>query len=322
MTYAWLSILLLLSSPPVSTSPEAERRPLGDHGQPRAPTGPETSPPNAADARVDAMTLTVGSYNAWLLPLGSRDLRSRTERMGPALAEVAADILCLQEVWDERAAHALRGMLAPRLPFGVISGGGLTTLARWPIVHTRFVPFSEHPAMSLVERFAKKGFLVTVHMTPLGPLQVVNTHLIWEGRRAPGEPLEGRAHWHQLNELAEHLRHPSEVPTVVCGDFNHRAIEGERPSAEFALWLSLGFVDAAGTSPDADGRWTPRARTRAGYPRGPNIAPRGSDPDYILARPGRAVAVESTAFSQALDAPETALSDHNLLIARLALSRR
>lgn len=307
----WLLALNLLATPAPLAPPSAapDNRPLGDHGQAKVPPSPHE------------LGLTVASYNAWLLPLASSDLRARTEAMGPALDAINADVICLQEVWDETAANALRISLIQRLPYGVIAGGGLTTLSRWPIVATRFVAYAQHPAMSMLERFAKKGYLVTVIATPVGPIQVVNTHLIWEGRRTSGQPLADRAHWAQVQEITAAVRHTTMHPTIICGDFNHRAVEGDMPTGEFAAWLGVGFSDAAGTASGPDGRWPQRARTRAGYPRGPNIAPRGSDPDYILMRSGAKVSVSTISFRQAFNTPETALSDHDLLIAELRLSR-
>jgi endonuclease/exonuclease/phosphatase family metal-dependent hydrolase len=307
----WLLALNLLTTPAPLAPPAAapENRPLGAHGHTKAPLPPRE------------LGLTVASYNAWLLPLASTDLRERTEAMGPALAAISADVICLQEVWDEKAANAVRISLIERLPYGIIAGGGLTTLSRWPILATRFVPYAQHPAMSLLERFAKKGYLVTVLATPLGPVQVVNTHMIWEGRRAPQQSLAERAHWAQVKELTDAVRHTVEYPTIVCGDFNHRAVDGDMPTDEFMAWLDVGFTDAAGTAAASDGRWAPRARTRYGYPRGPNVAPRGSDPDYILMRSGAKVNVSAVAFRHSLNTPETALSDHDLLIAELRLTR-
>ncbi len=307
----WLVALNLLSTPaPLAPPPAAtDNRPLGTPGHTKV------------DVPAHQLGLTVASYNAWLLPLASTDLRARTEAMGPALNAIGADVICLQEVWDEQAANAVRISLNERLPHGIIAGGGLTTLSRWPILATRFVAYAQHPAMSMLERFAKKGYLVTVLATPLGPVQVVNTHMIWEGRRAPREPLAERAHWAQVKELTDAVRHTAEHPTIVCGDFNHRAVDGDMPTDEFKAWLDVGFSDTAGTAAGPDGRWSPRARTRYGYPRGPNVAPRGGDPDYILMRSGAKVNVAAIAFRQSLNTPESALSDHDLLIAELRLSR-
>ena len=274
--------------------------------------------PSAAP-QPQTLALRVASYNAWLLPFASDDLIGRTAQMGPALRALEADVICLQEVWYQDSADAIRGALASRLHFGIVAGGGLVTLSRWPIIGTEFIPFDEHPEMSMIERFAKKGWLVTVLMTPVGPIEVINTHLVWEGRNDKSK--EQRVHWAQLQALNRAVAHRREHPTIVCGDLNHRAIADGKPTDEFSLWLGNGFVDAAGSRPDGEGRWTTRARTRVGYPRGPHIAPRGGDPDYVLTRAGRQVAIVAKAFRQALDTADTALSDHNLLLVDLELTR-
>lgn len=267
------------------------------------------------------LSLKVASYNAWLMPFGSDALFVRAAKMGPALATLGADVLCLQEAWYEDAAEAVRISLSHQLPHAVVGGGGLMTLSRWPVVRQDFVAFEAHPELSVVERVAKKGWLTTVLMTPLGPVEVVNTHLVWEGRR-DDLPREQRAHWAQVQALSGALAHRRQVPVILCGDLNHRAVVDARPSDEFAVWLGLGFLDAAGAKPDESGRWTTRERTRVGYPRGPDLPPRGGDPDYILVRASPSLAVEVRAFRQAFDSPATALSDHNLLFAELWLTKR
>lgn len=264
--------------------------------------------------------MRVASYNAWIMPFGSVDMFGRTKRMGPAILALEADVVCLQEVWYEDAATALSIMLSPRLPHSIIGGGGLMTLSRWPIVHMEFVPFDEHPGNSMVERLAKKGWLRTVLMTPLGPVEVVNTHLVWEGHRTE-IPREERVHQAQVQALVRALTQHKDHPTILCGDLNHRAIANDKPTEDFAQWLASGFVDSAPTGPDSHGHWATRARTRVGYPRDPGIPPRGGDPDYILIRSGAGVDIAATSFRQSLDTPETALSDHNLLLATLKLSR-
>lgn len=292
-----LSLILLVSSPATGES---------------SPTHPASSAPTSVPIRV-------ASYNAWLLPLASADLVRRAIQIGPAIRELEPDLVCLQEAWYSPATDAIRVSLRGRLPHHVVAGGGLATISRWPILWSEFVPFDEHPELSIVERFAKKGWLLTIVGTPLGPIQVVNTHLVWEGRRASGHKQE-RAHWAQVTALNEALRHRDTLPTILCGDLNHRAIEGETPTGEFAQWLANGFVDTAQQTP-ADGRWSPRARTRVGYPRGPTTPPRGGDPDYILVRSGKTLTLSAKAFRQALDTPETALSDHNLLLTDLLLTK-
>lgn len=275
--------------------------------------------PGAATPTATPIHIRVASYNAWLLPFASDDLVGRALAIGPAIRELEPDLVCLQEAWYSPATDAIRGSLRPRLPFYVVAGGGLATLSRWPIIWNEYVPFEDHPKLSMVERFAKKGWLLTILATPLGPVQVVNTHLVWEGRRASG-PKQDRAHWAQVTALNEALRHRNTLPTILCGDLNHRAIEGQSPTDELAQWLGNGFIDAAQPTPP-DGRWAPRARTRVGYPRSANTPPRGGDPDYILFRSGATLTLSTQAFRQALDTPETALSDHNLLLADLLLTK-
>lgn len=265
----------------------------------------------AADAAAEPPAIRVVSFNTWLFPIAADDVAVRRERMGPALDALAPDVLCLQELWDKGGVAALRGALRHRLPHGQIGGGGLAIASRWPIVDAHAQAYPHHERLSFFERLSKKGFLAVVIATPRGWLRVVTTHLAFS--RGP----DRAAHRAQIEALVEALAHDRRIPTVLCGDLNFRAIEGGVPSEDFAALRAIGFEDAAGTRPDASGRWTPRAPTRHGWPRtGPR---RGGDPDYVLVRSGAARAIAVEDYHHALDDEASALSDHDALVVDLAL---
>lgn len=120
----------------------------------------------ATHAEPASLSLRVVSFNMWLLPIAAKEVASRRERLGPALAALEPDVLCLQELWDKGAVAALRGTLRPRLPYGEVGGGGLAVASRWPIVDARADAHPHHPSLSLFERLAKKGTLSVVIATP------------------------------------------------------------------------------------------------------------------------------------------------------------
>lgn len=259
-------------------------------------------------------TLRVVSYNAWLLPLVSSEFLARREQIPPALAALEPDVLCLQEVWDQGSLDAITGHLAHRLPHRLEAGGGLALVSRYPVRAWYFQPFPDHEALSFFERFAKKGYVSAVLETPAGYVRVVVTHLA----HARGE--DRPAHTAQLETLADALATERRLPTILCGDLNFRAVTGGAPSDELRTLLALGFTDPALPPENGDGTRARRAPTRIGWPREPGRV-RGGDPDYILYRPGRALDLRPLAYRQALDTPETALSDHNALVIDLTLER-
>jgi len=261
-------------------------------------------------------SVRVVSYNTWLFPHVSEDFAGRRDRMGPALAALEPDVLCLQEVWDRGAALTLRGHLRGRLPHARVSGGGLMVLSRWPIVDAAFEPHPVHARLSLAERLAKKGALHVLIDTPFGPLHVVDTHLAHERDGArDGHALQVAALIERLGSRAA----PGTPPMIVCGDLNFRAVRDGAPSRDFAALRALGFEDAAGTGPDADGRWHRRRPTRVGRPRTPEHR-RENDPDYVLVRGGAGVELAVRSFRLALDSAEEALSDHEAIVVDLDVS--
>ncbi len=250
--------------------------------------------------------LRVASYNTWLFPFVSDDFVQRRDAMPAALSALEPDVLCLQEVWDRASLGALAHHLEPRLPHLVEGGGGLALLSRYPIRDAYFEPFPDHIALSFAERIAKKGYIAAVIETPAGYVRVLTSHL------AHMRGVDRTAHRAQLDALAAALA-DRKLPTIVCADFNFRSTEQGRLSADMQVMAALGFVDPFAKPAAADGLLPRRDPTRIGWPREPGRA-RGGDPDYVLYRAGEARSLQLKAFRQALDTPETALSDHNLLL--------
>lgn len=262
----------------------------------------------SAVAGIDAAPaqLRVASYNAWLLPLASDDFYDRRDAMPAALEPLEPDVLCLQEVWDRLSMDVLRVSLARQLPHAVEGGGGLALLSRWPVADSHFTAFPAHESLSFAERIAKKGWIDAVVTTPSGHVRFIVTHLAHvRGDRAP--------HRLQLETLAAALHGDRRLPTVICGDLNFRGIRAGVPTAELQRLLEIGFKDPAAQPRDVTGLARSRPPTRHGWPRRAGRR-RGWDPDYILYRPGSGSRLRHLSFRQALDTPDTALSDHNLLL--------
>lgn len=269
--------------------------------------GTEASAPVVS---AEAIDVRVASVNVWVLPIGARDLDERFPRMAPGIDALAPDVLCLQEMWASSKRDELAEALADRLPHVANGGGGLALLSRWPIREHAFVRFADHEALSLAERLGRKGYLSALIDTPAGPLRVIDTHLV-HGRGS------NAARDAQLAAVLAEARAEDDAPVVLCADLNFRAIEGNAPSASFAALLDAGLRDAAGTAPGEDGRWARRVGTRAGWPRAGRLA--RSDPDYIMVKDGAAAHLEVRGFAKGLHTPETAVSDHDLLLADLRL---
>jgi endonuclease/exonuclease/phosphatase family metal-dependent hydrolase len=237
----------------------------------------------------------VASYNAWGVPF-SKDLAGRFRRLPPALLALEPDVICLQEVWAEPQREAIRVALEGRYRVAASRGGGLFLASRFPILEESFTAFPSFEGLSLVERLARKGWLEAVLDAPGGRVRVVTTHLALEGPRHL-----------QLEVLARHLDARRDLPVVLAGDLNTSATD-----ASFRRLVEAGWRDARDVERAADGAPAPRAPTRVGWPR--SGRPGGWSPDHVLLRDG----LSALRTRLALDTPEAALSDHNLLLVDLA----
>ena len=66
---------------------------------------------SAPAAYAEEATLKVLTYNIWGIPIITPARSARVEAIGDAIAELAPDLVTLQEVWLEEDAEALRGAL-------------------------------------------------------------------------------------------------------------------------------------------------------------------------------------------------------------------
>jgi endonuclease/exonuclease/phosphatase family metal-dependent hydrolase len=151
--------------------------------------------------------------------IGGSDRRYRFERVLAVLAELAPDLVCLQEVDCnvERSHFHNQPMLLCRhleaaahryqlnVPHRNGGGYGNLILSRWPI--------QAHYDVSLrAGRRKPRGAQLVVVATPQGPLHLVNLHL-------------GLAEKERRWQISHLLHHPlflasAHLPTLIAGDYN------------------------------------------------------------------------------------------------------
>jgi endonuclease/exonuclease/phosphatase family metal-dependent hydrolase len=279
--------------------------------------GDDPAPAGARRAATGkGVRVRVASYNVWALPLGfSRDLEGRLRRLPDALRALAPDVVALQEVWPGTGA---RGAVAKGLEDEYVAAksdrGGLMVLSRWPILEERFVPYPTTPDLSPVERLAGKGVLEVVVKTPGGPMRVVTTHMV---------AFDSKARERGIPVLAEVLADREDLPLVAAGDFNVRRVVGPRGTLTpaYRRLLASGCEDCAPPTRVEEGVYTELSNSHVGWPRS------GDDegwwrPDHVLHRSAPDAELRLVSARMALDTPETALSDHNLMLVDLRLRRR
>jgi endonuclease/exonuclease/phosphatase family metal-dependent hydrolase len=255
----------------------------------------------APAARADTpVRLRVLSWNAWGLPVVSTNLEARMAALPAVIAELAPDVVLLQEVWAESDGSKLQRALdrygyhyASHLAHTAYGMTGLFTASKLPLTSVGFLPFASgrigHSFWHL-EWLASKGIGSYTVRTPLGEVQVQNTHL--------------QAQYDTDTYAAERLSQASEillmhqdwsVPLVLGGDFNSGAEELPRQA----------LIDL-----DALSDTTPSPR-----------------PDTIYVRSGGNLRIRVVESRQALTEPvrldngvTTVLSDHPAVLVDLELS--
>ncbi|MCA9563161.1 MAG: endonuclease/exonuclease/phosphatase family protein, partial [Myxococcales bacterium] len=161
----------------------------------------------------DSDGVRILSLNTWLVPFASEDRLRRRDEMVEAFRTMDPDVICLQEVWLLPDAVELTDQLSDQLGHRVIGGGGLVLISRYPIDSWQFTPFDASGSY-LAESLAEKGVLDVTLMTPVGPLRVFNSHLVFERGSTSS------AHDAQLRQLIELVGQADETPTVLCADLN------------------------------------------------------------------------------------------------------
>ena len=195
-----------------------------------APVTAAWEPPPRLDTR-----LTIVSWNLWWRfgPWAARQpaIAATLQRLGP-------DIVCLQEVWEERdgvrqadqLADALGGYHvahAAGLGFDLTSESlGNSIVSRWPIRAHEARPLPAPPGLDelrVVLRAEIDG--------PRGPVEVFVTHLNWRMDQSDVRQDQVRA----ICEFIAETTDQRTFPPVLAGDFN-----AEPESDEIRMLTGLG----------------------------------------------------------------------------------
>jgi endonuclease/exonuclease/phosphatase family metal-dependent hydrolase len=136
---------------------------------------------------------------------------SRSNRLVQKICDVAADVICLQEVQGQTHFNDMARLLADRGYYGVYTSRnngeeeGLATLYR----HAEFNLTSES---ALYFDDGTGRFVTSVKISPKdgsGDIRVLNTHLQW-----------GSEQLDEANKVVKFANSHFDAPLVICGDFN------------------------------------------------------------------------------------------------------
>jgi endonuclease/exonuclease/phosphatase family metal-dependent hydrolase len=240
------------------------------------------------------------TWNVWGLPAVSTNLEARMNALPDAIAKLGPDIVLLQEIWAESDGDRVRRGLASHgypytshLAHTEHGMTGLFTASKLPLKNVGFLPFASgrigHSFWHL-EWIASKGVGRFLVQTPLGELEVQNTHLQaqYDTDAYDAERLS------QASEILL-MRQDRALPLVLGGDFN-------TGSGELPRQALLDLIALHDTTPSPD-------------------------PDTIFVRSGGTTQIRVVATRQALTEAVTLangvtapLSDHPAVVVDLELS--
>lgn len=284
------------------------------------------------------MDLTLLTFNVGLLNLIGKRVApapyvdERMAALAPALLDCGADVLALQEIYDERHRRLLLEALAPVYPhicalgrtrnFGL--GNGLMTLSKQP--HEAALLIYQHA--SLDERLFCEKAAHLLRMT-LGKTTVTltNTHLtaggaFWHPEHASMDRIRDL----QIYQLVDALRSADTDVMLILGDLNTGPGVSQ---SNYARLLELGFIDLhAWMKPDSNEvTWEPRNPLNRNGPHRTS-PPQRIDHVFVRAVDLRSGLVEPLGAEIVYREPlvqtrsgEVTLSDHYGVRARLRLRR-
>jgi len=255
---------------------------------------------------------------------------ARAAHLAPALRDVGADIVLLQELVPQRVKVRLAAELRDlyRHSAGIAEdsrfyGTGLLTLSRHPVADASCTSFAQQTLEEGL--FGPRGMLACTVDTPdLGRVPVVNLHATAGGayrrKRRRGAPDRRSA---QIAQAIGTAGAAFEGTVVLAGDFN--CDPAADPTTD-GLLQAAGFADAAANLPDdvrPQGTWDPANPLNRG-----RAAGSARRVDHIYVRPGDDPEITVTAVRTLLDEPVVPrpdgeplpLSDHYGLLAELAAS--
>jgi endonuclease/exonuclease/phosphatase family metal-dependent hydrolase len=143
---------------------------------------------------------------------------ARRPAIAATLARLDADVLCLQEVWDDGttcfAAELAEGLgfhhaYGARLDIDGVAFGN-AVLSRWPITDQDVLALPADPEVEELRTCLRADI-----DGPRGPLQVFSTHLNWRFDHSKVRQQQVRA----IAEVVAGAK-PRTYPPVLCGDFN------------------------------------------------------------------------------------------------------
>ncbi len=189
-------------------------------------------------------------------------LNERLQAMPAVLRDSGADIVALQEIYDEAHRRTVREAVQPTLPFSASD-----PTPRWPRLSSGLLTLARQPLSSCFQRFtvgpreetwltARGMLLTTISLTGGGALTLVNVHTTAGGLFShPESARQDALRARQLEALFALAANTAGVP-VIAGDLNSGpgVSDANYRAFEVAGWVDVHAALHPGTS---DITWDP-----------------------------------------------------------------
>ncbi len=187
-------------------------------------------------------------------------IKERLEELSKQLIKLSPDIICLQELFHPGLQQQLYGMLKSDYPyangfaktgFGLRLGNELLIFSKFPLQEGKLFRFYN---ATIEERlFTSKGFYRALLASPMGEIQLVNTHMTAGGLH--DHPEDQHMEIIRSNQIQQLIKTISdEMPTLLVGDLN----AGQETSQKnYHAILDAGFTDAFAEIGNSGVTWDP-----------------------------------------------------------------
>lgn len=171
---------------------------------------------------------------------------ARSKAIAEYLQTENADIIVFQEAFHGGARRIIKSLIGKSYPyeagpanarlFSIKANSGIWILSKHPIVQQDAITYENKYG---IDAFAKKGALLVEITTNGQRIQVVGTHLQNSGKH--------QLKYKQCEELSQNLlkKHQrSDIPQVICGDFNIEKCSNGYETMLFALGAEDGNLSS------------------------------------------------------------------------------
>ncbi len=182
----------------------------------------------------------------------------RAKFIGDKIIEEDADVVGLQEVWDEDLAEVIINRTANRYPYHYYStqedeltdalNTGLLLLSKHRILWSRLIYYDEEKFLSL-DAFASKGFMIATIEKDGFRIDVFNTHTESSSSDVREEQLKEMKKWIEKKYKDWLINVWDNHEVIVIGDFN---VNGNSSEYNNTLMPILGMKDSFRNAPCFD----------------------------------------------------------------------